>query len=65
MDNCKGTPMILKTDDDSFVRVDKLLEFVKAELPHERLYYGSFLKKMPARIRNKTTKMLTNNPLPG
>jgi hypothetical protein len=64
VDWCSGTPYVLKTDDDSFVRVDQLLGLMK-ELPATRLYYGSFLRGMPARIRNKTTKVLTNNPLPG
>ena len=63
-DYCPHVVHILKTDDDSFVRVDKLLTLMKT-LPRERLYYGSFLRRMPGRIRNKTTKILTNDPLPG
>eukprot|EP00039_Didymoeca_costata_P007888 m.104884 g.104884 ORF g.104884 m.104884 type:complete len:482 (+) comp13862_c1_seq2:283-1728(+) len=63
-DFCTGHPFVFKTDDDSFLRVDLLLSRIQ-DLPKERLYYGSFLRRMPARKKNHTTKLLTNNPLPG
>ena len=47
-DKCPHVVHILKTDDDSFVRVDKLLDMLGA-LPKKQLYYGSFLRRMPAR----------------
>lgn len=62
--SCPYGARVFKTDDDSFVRLDKLYELAQT-LPIRRLYYGSFLRHMPARWRNKTTKKLTNQPLEG
>jgi hypothetical protein len=61
---CPNSARVFKTDDDSFVRLDKLFNLAKT-LPARRLYYGSFLRRMPARWRDKATKRLTNDPLDG
>jgi hypothetical protein len=62
--SCPRKARVFKTDDDSFVRLDKLLVLSRT-LPSTRLYYGSFLKKMPARWRDKATQKLTHDPLEG
>lgn len=61
---CPRSARVFKTDDDSFVRIDRLL-LLSRTLPITRLYYGSFLKKMPARWRDKVTQKLTHEPLEG
>lgn len=61
---CKGTKYVLKTDDDSFVRLDRFPSLLTT-LPKSLLYMGIFLRKMPARKRDKVTKQLTNIPLDG
>lgn len=61
---CPRSARVFKTDDDSFVRIDRLL-ILSRTLPITRFYYGSFLKKMPARWRDKVTQKLTHEPLEG
>lgn len=59
-----GLKHVLKTDDDSFVHLPRLVELSR-RLPAQRLYFGAFLKGMPAMWRNRTTKLLTGKPLEG
>lgn len=62
--NCPGITHVFKTDDDSFVRLDLLGTMIDA-LPSERLYFGSFLRNMPARKKDKKTNKYTHQPLAG
>jgi hypothetical protein len=48
VNSCFGNPLILKTDEDTFVHLEKLTAAMK-EVPRELLYWGRFLKGIPAR----------------
>jgi hypothetical protein len=48
VDSCKGNPIVLKTDEDSFIDLTKLTAAL-TEVPKERLYWGRFLRGIPAR----------------
>ena len=57
---CRGVAYVLKSDDDCYVAVDKLVERIKAgEFPKKRLYFGHFLGGMAA--KNKEGKPDADN----
>lgn len=60
VDHCAGKPLVFKTDDDSFVRLDLLLKMIR-ELPNKRLYLGRITKQQPAHISKKTGKLEFDN----
>lgn len=54
-DNCPKASFILKTDDDMFINVPKLLQFVEKKQSDKRTIYGRLAKKWKP-IRNKKSK---------
>lgn len=52
---CPKTKYILKTDDDMFINVPKLLQFLDAHSKDKRVIYGRLAKKWKP-IRNKKSK---------
>lgn len=53
--NCPKAKYILKTDDDMFINVPKLLQFLDAHSKDKRVIYGRLAKKWKP-IRNKKSK---------
>ncbi|XP_065356532.1 uncharacterized protein LOC135950931 [Calliphora vicina] len=53
--NCPKAKYILKTDDDMFINVPKLLQFLDAHAKDKRVIYGRLAKKWKP-IRNKKSK---------
>ncbi|XP_075152150.1 uncharacterized protein LOC142226142 [Haematobia irritans] len=53
--HCPKTKYILKTDDDMFINVPKLLQFLDAHSKDKRVIYGRLAKKWKP-IRNKKSK---------
>ncbi|XP_037809889.1 uncharacterized protein LOC119602439 [Lucilia sericata] len=53
--NCPKVKYILKTDDDMFINVPKLLQFLDAHAKDKRVIYGRLAKKWKP-IRNKKSK---------
>lgn len=53
--NCHKAKYILKTDDDMFINVPKLLQFLDAHANSKRVIYGRLAKKWKP-IRNKKSK---------
>ena len=51
VDSCDGNPLILKTDEDSFIHIEKLTAAMK-KVPKKKLYWGKFLKGIPARKKD-------------
>ncbi|XP_053699368.1 lactosylceramide 1,3-N-acetyl-beta-D-glucosaminyltransferase-like isoform X2 [Sabethes cyaneus] len=53
--NCPNATYLLKTDDDMFINVPKLLQFIETHLSHKRSIFGRLAKKWKP-IRNKKSK---------
>lgn len=53
--NCPNATYLLKTDDDMFINVPKLLQFIETHLGHKRSIFGRLAKKWKP-IRNKKSK---------
>lgn len=54
-ENCPKASFILKTDDDMFINVPKLLQFIEKKQSDKRTIYGRLAKKWKP-IRNKKSK---------
>lgn len=54
-DNCPKASFVLKTDDDMFINVPKLLQFTEKKHTDKRTIYGRLAKKWKP-IRNKKSK---------
>lgn len=52
---CSRAQFVLKTDDDMFINVSRLLEFIARHKPEERTIYGRLARKWKP-IRNKKSK---------
>lgn len=52
---CPHASFVLKTDDDMFINVSRLLAFIKKHSPEQRAIYGRLAKKWKP-IRNKKSK---------
>lgn len=55
VNSCDGNPLILKTDEDTFIHLEQLTTAMK-EVSRERMYWGRFLKGIPARKDGKALK---------
>lgn len=53
--NCPNATYLLKTDDDMFINVPKLLQFIESHLSYKRSIFGRLAKKWKP-IRNKKSK---------
>uniref|UniRef100_A0A1Q3FX12 Hexosyltransferase n=2 Tax=Culex tarsalis TaxID=7177 RepID=A0A1Q3FX12_CULTA len=53
--NCPNATYLLKTDDDMFINVPKLLQFIETHLSYKRSIFGRLAKKWKP-IRNKKSK---------
>lgn len=53
--NCPNVTYLLKTDDDMFINVPKLLQFIETHLSYKRSIFGRLAKKWKP-IRNKKSK---------
>ncbi|XP_058836714.1 beta-1,3-galactosyltransferase 2-like isoform X3 [Topomyia yanbarensis] len=53
--NCPNATYLLKTDDDMFINVPKLLQFIETHLTYRRSIFGRLAKKWKP-IRNKKSK---------
>ncbi|XP_055617590.1 uncharacterized protein LOC129762973 isoform X2 [Toxorhynchites rutilus septentrionalis] len=53
--NCPNATYLLKTDDDMFINVPKLLHFIETHLGYKRTIFGRLAKKWKP-IRNKKSK---------
>eukprot|EP00038_Savillea_parva_P013156 m.209263 g.209263 ORF g.209263 m.209263 type:complete len:450 (-) comp24509_c0_seq1:37-1386(-) len=62
--SCPATARVFKTDDDTFVRLDRLYALANT-LPSKQLYFGTFLRGMPARKKDRKTGEMTRKALDG